>query len=100
MLALNQSVVEAASLNSDDDDDPDTQQRILLHQGYTLATLQAPDYVKQELPKFLRTEGFDIHRAKERTLKFFDAKLRFFGPSTLGREKRCSWSFRTRSRNT
>lgn len=60
-----------------------------LRSAYEEAVLQAPDHVESQLLKFLRADSFDAKKASMRCLKYYQAKLKFFGPGSLGKD--VSW---------
>jgi hypothetical protein len=64
--------------------------RIDQKQAYDLAKFQDVNHVENKtlLLKFLRAECFDIQRAADRLVKFFQTKLDLFGQSKLTKEIR------------
>lgn len=45
-----------------------------------------PDFVEDQLIKFLRADNFDVKKAATRVMKHFQAKKQFFGAENLGEE--------------
>lgn len=55
-------------------------------EAYDQVARESPQFVENQLIKFLRADAFDVRKAAIRVLKHFEAKKEFFGAELLGKE--------------
>jgi hypothetical protein len=57
-----------------------------MREAYDQVFRESPEFVEDQLIKFLRADAFDVRKAVTRVLKHFQAKKEFFGAEKLGKE--------------
>ena len=57
-----------------------------MREAYDQVAHESPQFVDNQLIKFLRADTFDVRKAATRVFKHFQAKKEFFGAELLGKE--------------